>query len=171
MNLTIRRSQWRGPGVAVGRDRTHPRPHGGHASDQIWLSNQLALTIPEPPRPRRNSSPGSAALISSTMVVACPARGGPRCAPRNRPRRSLDGLLRLSLAVDAEQQSGRGLGQGLRQGALPARPAPALRRDLAPLIPYAPAPSKATSAVALVSADRVVDGIPSTDSRDIPHPS
>ena len=85
--------------------------------------------------------------------------------------RSLVDTLRLSLAVDAEQQVDEDWDR-VFGGSFTGTPrARALRRDLAPLIPLPHLHLQGDVDVALVSADRVVDpGIPfDLTVRDVPH--
>ena len=101
---------WRGPGVAqVGGDRTHHvLMENLHASDQIWLSNQARS--PRSPEPAQ-ASPELIARLSSAHLIDDEDRrvllrvGVLGATPGTvLALRSLVDTLRLSLAVDAEQQ-------------------------------------------------------------------
>ena len=168
---------WRGPGVAqVGGDRTHHvLMENLHASDQIWLSNQARS--PRSPEPAQ-ASPELIARLSRAHLIDDEDRrallrvGVLGATPGTvLALRSLVDTLRLSLAVDAEQQVDEDWDR-VFGGAFTGTPrARALRRDLAPLIPLPHLHLQGDVDVALVSADRVVDpGIPfDLTVRDVPH--
>ena len=168
---------WRGPGVAqVGGDRTHHvLMENLHASDQIWLSNQARS--PRSPEPAQ-ASPELIARLSRAHLIDDEDRrvllrvGVLGATPGTvLALRSLVDTLRLSLAVDAEQQVDEDWDR-VFGGSFTGTPrARALRRDLAPLIPLPHLHLQGDVDVALVSADRVVDpGIPfDLTVRDVPH--
>ena len=153
-----------------------PRPHGEPARKRPDLAEQPGSLspIPEPAQ----ASPELIARLSRAHLIDDEDRrallrvGVLGATPGTvLALRSLVDTLRLSLAVDAEQQVDEDWDR-VFGGAFTGTPrARALRRDLAPLIPLPHLHLQGDVDVALVSADRVVDpGIPfDLTVRDVPH--
>ena len=148
-----------------------PRPHGEPARKRPDLAEQPGSLSPIP-RTRLIARLSRAHLIDDEDRRALLRVGVLGATPGTvLALRSLVDTLRLSLAVDAEQQVDEDWDR-VFGGAFTGTPrARALRRDLAPLIPLPHLHLQGDVDVALVSADRVVDpGIPfDLTVRDVPH--